>query len=524
MPDNDDRMVVETPPPVADDKAPSTEPKTPAEQFDNTLDSWRRTLGKDKKKDDNKNEDSKTTDKAKDDKADKKNKTEPGDEQAKEKAADKGAQDDSQVQPKSRKKSDPGETDKEPDDARRVRRTVRTPKRDASRADDITRTAAETAAATVAKLTEQSKKDAAKAPVVDEIDPKDLPQDLALEMRVLGELETLDDKHKGAKAKLVGWIRDLGKYQAKWQADHPGETYNSEDEEHDAIYDRKPTIDPDDLELGKVSMAQKRLKNPQLEKLETENRRLKADFAEQKTAPIVANETNRAVHHVLKSIDPTYVKYMESADALGKLPDEDPIAADILGQVLNPADAKGEPSPTGYMPFVREVVRLYDSNGDIPFNGQDPVHQEIINFALKMEKAVGALPMEKQVRDGRAFATMVDYDKMTKEERADHWSFAEKDNLINFRLSEAIQQAHGLLETEKKRMAAYEKRFGKKESAATDTAPAKEEPKPEKKPTKVEAEPPPPGTPGRSAVDTVTNGKPTKPTDFSQKWLNRMFE
>lgn len=505
MPDT--TLVLDTPPQVA-----PTEPAKPAtpsteEQFNNSAEAFRNLFTKKDKEKEPKDEKKPEAKDGKPEKEpEKKDKADP----AGGKPEGDGA--DGKKVPETAGKTDKPEAGEDDPDTKRVRRTGRAVKTERQRSDEITRTAAETAAATVAKMSEQKTADKPKEAPTDEIDLKDLPRDIALEMRVLGELETLDDRHKGGKAKLTTWIKKLSSYQSKWEDEHPGERFNAADEEHNAIYDAKPNIDPDDFEMGRVSIANKRLKNPKLEELEQENKKLKADFTEQKLTPIIANETNRAVHHILKSIDPSYTKYAESMEALAKLPEEDPIAADIMGKAVEPM-----------IPFTQEVIRLWDGADVYKFNKDNATHQEILKFATDLEKDLLSKPESKTTQDGKAFASMADWEKMSKEERADHWSLAEKQNLLNFRLSQAIHEAHGLMEKEKKKAAAYERRFGKKEEPKAEAAPEKEDPKLEKKPAAKESEPPPPGSPGRSAVDTAPTTKKADPKDFNDRWLNRML-
>lgn len=346
------------------------------------------------------------------------------------------------------KKPEVEKTDEEEEEAPAPRR----PRKPARTDDEVAELAAKTAARTVEKLTER--KEPTKT-----VDDSDLPEDVQYRLEVYGELESSNAKHKGISDRYRKWVRELDSYQRKWEAEHPGETFDEDAADHNTIFEREPEVSEREYDRARVRLARRGEEGDEVKKLETEHKKLKVSVVEQKLEPVIDREATRAVSRVLGSIDEAYAKALDTPDGLKKLAEEDPIAAGITGHVASEA-----------VPFIREVVRLYDSDGEIAYDEKNPLHKGIVDFATRMERATLAKPQSKQMAGGKAYLPMAEWAALPEAERQHYWSFADRNVLINFRISMAIHEASELLKQEEGKAKAYEKRFGKRNGALAEKA------------------------------------------------------
>lgn len=335
-----------------------------------------------------------------------------------------------------------------------------------------------------------------------------IDEDTEITLEVLKELESINPKYKGKRNEYVRWLREVDKYQVGWEKEHPEEQFDPDAPEHDHIFQREPMPPKRDY-LAAEGSYKDRL-NPrrqaELDELRRENQKLTAKQVEQEIAPIVFNENRRLVGHVLGSIDPDYAKAGDTQESLVKLSEEDPGAFAILQQATSSA-----------IPFVTETVKLFDARGT-KFDNQNPVHQEILAFAMDMERLIMQKPPTKQIKDGKPYLPMAEYMGLPKERQSHYWSMYDPTELVNFRISQAIQDAQYLVKLKQNEYEAYQKRLAKKNGASHPNAqPAAATP--EKKP---DAAPPAPAPPGAAKSTVENSGAPplSQAKDFRDTWLN----
>lgn len=361
--------------------------------------------------------------------------------------------------------------------------------------------ASKAAAETAAKMSD-------KRPAKEEPD-LELPKDVKYKLKVYEELEGSNAEYKGTTDRYKKWLKQVDDYQRKWQSDHPNEDYDPDADEHNHIYNKEPNVAEEDYDQARVSLAQKKGGNVEVKRLQEEHKTLKQKLVEQELAPKIYNESIRVVAKVLESIDAEHAKILDDPKGLQKLQEEDPIAAGVLSASTQTA-----------LPFVREVVRLYDGDGQIEFDKNNSVHQEIVDFAQKMERTILARPPSKQMLNGREYLPMTEYANLPAKDRSAYWSFSERDILINYRISLAIHEAQELLKQEEAKGKAYEKRFSKKGQPVATTS---QDPKVETpKPTEDTDDSPSPSGAGRSTVDTFGANQPKKPENFNDHMLKLM--
>jgi hypothetical protein len=382
--------------------------------------------------------------------------------------------------------------------------------------DRVARVAAEAASKAAAEVVSRQQTTRAAEPAAEPTFSYDLPPALQNELKVLDEIERISPESKGAKAKMVGWLKDVERYQQRWQESHPDDEFDENAPEHNAIFDRKPQIDQTLMEAGRMSLAQKLLpKDKRLDDLEVENKKLHARVVQQKLEPMVYNETNRAIKVVLGAMDKELEAYVASPEKLATLAEEDPVAWDAMREAMQPA-----------IPFIKAAVELAHSEGTVGYNPKDEAHVALSNFAFDQERVILSRPEEKQYRGNLPYVSISEYHKLSKDQQRGVWSLGDPEVLINFRISAAVQDAKSTMELEEKKHKAREKRFGAKNNATTQTPPPATQPavQPEpEKPASRTAVAAPPATGGaRSVVATNGDSVSSAPKNFDDLWLNNL--
>ncbi len=485
------------PPPSTQPEQPSTPPKDTGERgealFDNTLSAFRDRI-LDKAKEAKPAEEKKTEEKKPESAPAEKPPTPPEVKAAK---------------PEQPEKKQEQAAEPEPEPAQPPKRRRRQP--DEHEIANIAATAAAKASAeTLARLSEEKKASAPQPP------PKpaesdlgfDVPDETQYKLDIIGEMES-DPKYKGKKAEYIKWLKEVDQYERKWQEDHPDEEFDPDSADHNKIFAKEPNLPPRDYDLARLRLSDRGRENEEVKKLRAEQAELRAKLVEQELAPEISSRGRAAVASILSAINPDYGKYASSEEQLRSLSKDDPDALHLAAPVAQHV-----------VPFITEVVKLWEPRGVTKFDSNNPVHAEIAELARDFEDGVQRLPEAEQVRNGKRFVTMADWHNMSESARKTAWSFLDKDVLISFRVAKAVHDTAVIVAETEKRFEAYAKRKGLKRETSPEP-PKAEPPKPAATPEKSDYTPPPVGG-ARSAVDTSTTPAPSKPADFGDFFLSKM--
>src|SRR4029077_3831529 len=116
------------------------------------------------------------------------------------------------------------------------------------------------------------------------------------------------------------------------EKENPEETFDPNDEAHDAFYDRiTPSFNERDFRKAEARMAAKELVDKTAAKSDGEQAQLKAELAKKELEPTIYNARLEAAATVLNAINPEYTKLIESEkDGFNKFQEQDPLAAHAL--------------------------------------------------------------------------------------------------------------------------------------------------------------------------------------------------
>lgn len=362
------------------------------------------------------------------------------------------------------------------------------PKRAAKKAPETAAAPASTAP-DYDKIAEASARGVAKAFKEDKPAPKPeekpsldfLSDEDKAELPVLEQMEASNPaKYKGLAKKFTDAIKAKQDYEAKWEAENPGKVFNAEDEEHNDFF-AKNDVDWKDRDYTealadlKVAKATKGLEEKQFAELAKLNARDK----EREVAPLAVSEAKRNGKSLFDAIGGDFAKVL--ADGMNPNPEtiavlykEDETRASIVFNAANELEN-----------IAAENLKLF--TGVSRYDENNNIHKKLSDFALSHEQSMETLSREERLNAaGQEFAPAKDYSKMTKAERAKHWTFSARD-LNDLLAAETVVKVKQSLEADEKRVDAI---IAKRGLVKTDTKNGNGAAKVEAKPDVEEVEKP----------------------------------
>lgn len=276
----------------------------------------------------------------------------------------------------------------------------------------IASAAASAAVAAVAKSAEKPKKEAA-APEISEDDKETVA--------VLERMEKeWPETYKGRASKYIESVAKAKKYQAEWEAENKGKSFDPDSDEHDEFF-KANEVDWNDVHFNKAiakieaDKAGEAIVRKDAEKnraIETENKLLKA-------APAITMRRAETAKTLFSALGDDYKAVLNDDGSINgaeikRLMDEDPLR-EIAFRAANSAEF-----------FAQEIYKV--TNRLVEFDEKNPTHKFIAEFVTDQEAAMLAMPAENQLNaSGQRFATAEQYAAMTPARRAYYWRFKDKE-------------------------------------------------------------------------------------------------
>jgi hypothetical protein len=280
---------------------------------------------------------------------------------------------------------------------------------------EIATTAATAAAMAVAKANQAPAPEKAKAP--------ELPSGVSRKIELLSYLEKDKPEVKAIASKAAEFHRKggaLDAYKAKWQEENPKKKFDLGDDEHDEFMaDNDPlfNVQEEDWEQAREYKIEKRA--AEIAQETTSKTLSQRDQEAAKTTS--KSEARQAVDKIaltaLASFSPEYAELVKTPEKLSSLDKDDPIAEHALLQ-----------SVQRHAPVIEAVTEVF---GGVPFNPKDARHAEVERVGIHIEDRIAALPQEDQMRSGKRFVTMQEWNGLTAAQKKKTWSLS-KDDIINY--------------------------------------------------------------------------------------------
>lgn len=294
--------------------------------------------------------------------------------------------------------------------------------------------------------------------------------------------QTLSDsdpaKYKNKHVEFLSFVKKAKNYQTRWEKENAGKAYDPSDSEHEDFYSaNQPQFVEADLERAKVRReVRKEVEASMVEQNKASERRMR-ELEEKTVVPEVnrqaASISDAAVNRFVAAIPDEDLR-KAATETLDKLPETDPLAYEVLnGEAAN---------------LRREVSELHSiiHRRDY-FNAANPVHTQLSGFINNQEQIIKKLPADKQVFDGKTFATRQEWAAMTPTQRQNRWMLGEED-VVEMLTKTSANRAVKVIESERARLEAQAIKYGYTKPASAAT------PKPA-----VAAATPPPAAPAAAA-------------------------
>lgn len=321
----------------------------------------------------------------------------------------------------------------------------------------------------------------------------DLPDEFKRDAAVFEEMARQDPRRYGKiKEDLAKYASAENKYIEKWEAEHPGEAFDGDADEHNEFYERiKPEYDDADFEAAKTTLIENRaVERAKKEAREEFQKEYEAREQMREKAAQISPEVDREMIGLLgemaKEVDPSgEFKGWSEIEALKQ---KNKLLYDVLEAVNN-----------RIKPLISINKRVF--RGIDRFDSTQPAHEYIGKLVEDYEERIQNLPARDRYHDdGRMFATQKEYVKMSPAEQKKHWYIGEEETAAILR-GQAKRDTKLLYERELKRLSEY---------AAILSATPKPQPASNGQPPK----PDPTPTPARTDTASPTvGGRGTLPGD-----------
>jgi hypothetical protein len=302
----------------------------------------------------------------------------------------------------------------------------------------------------------------------------DLPEDEKRKLVVFRKMEELQpERYKGLAEKHAESIRKGLEYAEKWEQEHPGETFNEEDDEHDDFFS-KNEVEFDDQHftdaLVEIKVAERlpTIERKLNQRVEDLDRRDKARTA----APIIDRHQAMTAKHFFTQLGAETEAVIRDDgtvdnEALTKLAESDPVTHQIA---IHQASTVVEP-------LAAEIYKLCE--GLEAFDEKREDHKFISNFATQAERRMLQQPVEEQLNEnGQRFIASAAYAKLNATERAKYWTFGAID-LSALLAADAAKWAREQIKTENSKLEKWSKARGLKAAPTTELEPTEDdEPEP----------------------------------------------
>ena len=154
----------------------------------------------------------------------------------------------------------------------------------------------------------------------------------------------------------------------------------------------------------------------------------------------------------MKSVGDDYLKVIQEQGG-DALKDSDPIAHDAINSVIGSSEK-----------HLYELEKLSHRDRRFGVDVNNPVHKEIVDYALGKEREISALPSSQKSHDGKQFATTESWMNMNQQQRTQHWRL-EPSHIKDMYVNDLGRTVNDIIKQEKEKLDRYSKVLnGKKTS------------------------------------------------------------
>ena len=277
-----------------------------------------------------------------------------------------------------------------------------------------------------------------------EVDPKEKRR-----LEVLFHMEQMPDfngRYKGVVEQYKTGKRKLKEYAENWEKENPGQKFDEKDEQHteaiDAIEAEFVNYDEDDYSEALADMRASKKFEASKSELEGVKKTIEQREKAAQKAPEVAAAADAAGNEFWNGMGEAFKEAVRDGAINGEFLEDLKKSDPDTHAIVVGAAAATEAAAAAIFALSNDLVQ---------FNPKNELHAQLGAFALNRERAMMARPEEERLDDsGRAFATKAEFEKMSPEQREQHWTFSPED-LTYMVTQRYVKQAQQNLEAEEKK-------------------------------------------------------------------------
>lgn len=264
----------------------------------------------------------------------------------------------------------------------------------------------------------------------------ELPRGLKRKVEVLKKMEELDGKaYAGITDKFLDAQKKLDEYAANWEKENPGEEFDEDDDRHkDILQKLNVSWEDEDFENAQEALHSDRIRTAVKSDLDKEYGGKISEFERKEKlreeAPLIEVEKLETAKSFYSQLGAEFEGILKEDgnfddDKLKPLAESRPIAYEIVLKAGQRAEA-----------LAAETYKLF--KGLSVYDPNNNAHAYISDFAYNKEQELLAKPEEQRLnREGKPFVTAAKYKKLSKEDRAEVWTFDHRDLALLFADDEA---------------------------------------------------------------------------------------
>lgn len=286
-------------------------------------------------------------------------------------------------------------------------------------------TAADIAAATAEGVARGMAKPVEKEPPK-VAEPAQLGESDQRKVAVLKKMEELygdkNPKYKGISDKYAESLTALQDYAKKWEADHPGQTFDEEAPEHEEFF-KAHDVDwaDDDFDEARIAEAADRIVDQKLKPTQKELESLQKENRLNKSQAAIKAAQDDAARTFWSKLGNEFTDIVDGNGNVNAAKLEDLAKADPEGLRLMIDAARAIDVESA------EIHKLYSGLVENDVKG-NPAHRNINAFVANMEQALMKRPIQERTNEGgKDFLPAVKYWNLPKAEREKYWTFTEND-------------------------------------------------------------------------------------------------
>tara|TARA_R100001463_G_scaffold68486_1_gene121948 strand:- start:3348 stop:4895 length:1548 start_codon:yes stop_codon:yes gene_type:complete len=272
------------------------------------------------------------------------------------------------------------------------------------------------------------------------------------DLEVFSEMES-NPKYKGIRSKYKEYLVELNNYKRQWSSDNPGVRFDATDEEHsDFIDSSMPEFDDSDFDDARIQARAKKIVAESEQRYKSELESIKSQVTETQIKDELNAGTTESIAAVVKSVGDEYLKVVQEQGG-DALKDTDPIAHDAINNVIGNSEK-----------HLYELEKLSHKERRFGIDINNPVHKEIVDYALGKEQEIASLPSSQKNHNGKQFATTERWMSMSPQQREQHWRL-EPSHIKSMYVNDLGQTVNNIIKTEKEKLDRYSKFVNGKKSS-----------------------------------------------------------